>query len=116
MYQFHYETMRSSFDCRLFYSDTGSLLYRINCEHFYRELEESIFLDQFDFSNYPADHKLYSEKNNRVVLNFIDEFAGDYNKEFICLNPKLYSITSAGEYILRLMIQEKTHKLTSNLV
>ena len=29
MYQFQYGTMRSSFDCRLFYSDSDSLLYRI---------------------------------------------------------------------------------------
>ena len=67
MYQFHYETMRSSFDCRLLYSHTDSLLYRINCEDLYRELEDSNVLDQFDFSNYPEDHKLYSEENKRVV-------------------------------------------------
>ena len=89
--------MRSSFDCRLLYSDTDSLLYRINCEDLYRELEESNVFDQFDFSNYPEDHKLYSEENERVVLKFKDEFAGDYIKEFICLKPKLYSITSAGD-------------------
>ena len=51
MYQFHYETMRSSFDCRLLYSDTDSLLYRINCEDLCRELIESNVLDEFDFSN-----------------------------------------------------------------
>ena len=76
MYQFHYGTMRSSFDCRLLYSDTDSLLYRINCEDLYRELEESNVLDQFDFSNYPEDQKLYSEENNCAVLKFKDEFAG----------------------------------------
>ena len=81
MYQFHYGTMRSSFDCRLLYSDTGSNV-----------------LDQFDFSNYPEYHKLYSEENKRVLLKFKSEFAGDYIKEFICLKPKLYSITSASEY------------------
>ena len=96
MYQFHYGIMRLSFDCRLLYSDTDSLLYRINCEDLYRELEESNVLDEFDFSNYPEDHKLYSDKNKRVVLKFKDEFAG----EFICLEPKLYTITSAGEYFM----------------
>ena len=98
MYQFHYETMRSSFDCRLLHSDTDSLLYRIICEHLYCELEESNVLDQFDFSNYPEVHKLYSKENKRVVLKFKDEFAGDYKKEFICLRPKQYSNTSASEY------------------
>ena len=116
MYQFHYGTMRSPFDCRLLYSDTDSLLYRINCDDLYRGLEESNVLDQFDFSNYQADHKLYNEENKRIVLKFKDEFAGDYIKEFICLKQKLYSITSACEYILRLMIQEKTNKVTTYLV
>ena len=98
MYQFHYGTMRSSFVCRLFYSDTDSLLYRINCEDLYRELKESNVPNQFDFSNYPEDHELYSAEIMRVVLKFKDEFAGDYIKEFICLKPKLYSNTSASEY------------------
>ena len=89
--------MRSSFDCPLLYSDTDSLLYRINCEDLYRELKESKVLDQFDFSNYPEDHELYSEENKSVVLKFKDEFAGDYIKEFRCLKPKLYSITFACE-------------------
>ena len=106
--------MRSSFDCRLLYNDTDSLLYRINCEDLYRELEENNVLDQFDFSNYPEDHKLFSEKYICVVLKFKDEFAVDYMKEFICLKPKLYGIISAG--ILCLIIQEKTNKVTTNLV
>ena len=98
MYQCHYGTMRSSFDCELLYSDTDGLLNRINCKDFYRELKESNVLDQFDFSNYPEVHELYSEENKRVVLRFKDEFAADYIKEFICLKPKLYSITSVIEY------------------
>ena len=69
MYQFHYGTMRSSFDCRLLYSDTDSLLYRINCEDLYRELKERNVLDQFDFSIYPEDHELYSEENAREEKN-----------------------------------------------
>ena len=54
------------------------------------------------------------KKNIRVVLYFKDKFALDYMKEFICLKPKLYSITSAGN--LCLIIQEKTNKVTTNLV
>ena len=96
-YQFHYGTMQSSFDCRLLYSDTDSLLYRINCEDLYRELKESNVLDQFDFSNYPKNHELYSQENQRIVLKFKDQSAGDYIKEFKCLKPKLYSINSTSE-------------------
>ena len=83
MYQFHYGTMRSSFDWRLLYSDTDSSLYRIYCGDLYSELKESNVLDQFDFSNYPKDHELYSEENKRVVSNLKNEFAGDYINKFI---------------------------------
>ena len=68
MYQFHYITIRSSFDCRLLYVDTDSLLYRINFDDLYHELKESNVLDQFDFSNYLEDHQMYSIENKRVVL------------------------------------------------
>ena len=98
MYQFFYGTMRSSFDCRLLYSDNDSLLCRINCEDLYRELKESNVHDQFDFSNYPEDQDMNSEENRRIVLKFKAECSGDYVKEFICPKPKLYSITSSSEF------------------
>ena len=90
--------MRSWFDCRLLYYDTDSLLCRINCEDLYRELKESKVFEQFDFSNYPEDHELYSEENRRLVLTFNGEFAGYYIKELIRLKPTLYSITSVSEF------------------
>ena len=62
-------SIRSSFDCRLLYSDTDSLLYRINCEDLYRELKESNVLDQFEFSKYTEDHELYIEEIKHVVLD-----------------------------------------------
>ena len=65
MYQFHYGTMRSSIDFWLLYSDTDSLLYRINCEDLYRELKESNVLDQFDFSNYPEVTNCTAKKKTR---------------------------------------------------
>ena len=93
-----------------------ALLYRINCKDLYRDLKESNVLDQFDLSNYPEDHKLYSKENKRVILKIEDEFAGDYIKEFICLKPKLYSITSASEYFTFSDSEKKTNKVATNLV
>ena len=90
--------MRSSFDCRLLYSDTDSLLLRIPCEDFYRELKESNALDQLDCTNHPENHELHSGENKRLVLKLKDTFAGDYIVQFICLKPKIYSITSACEH------------------
>ena len=46
MYQFHSGTMRSSFDCRLLFSDFDNLLYRIKYEDLYRELKESNVPDE----------------------------------------------------------------------
>ena len=46
MYRFYYGTMRSSFDCRLLYSDTDR--YTGSREDLYRELKKN-FLDHFEF-------------------------------------------------------------------
>ena len=115
MYQFNYGIKRSSFDCRLLYSVTDSLLYRINCEDFYCELKESNVLNQFDFSNCPEDQEMHSKENKRVVFKFKNKFAGDYLKEFICLKPKLYSSTSARGYFT-FNNSRKTNNVTINFL
>ena len=83
--------MRAHFDCRLLYSDTDSLLYKIWSTDFYEELAKNpaSVVREFDFSNYLNDHYLYSTENKRVVLRFKDELAGDFITEFVCLKPKL---------------------------
>ena len=84
MYQFQYGTMRSSFDCRLLSSDNDSLLYRINCEDLYCELEESNVLDQYDFSNYTEDHKLYGKKKQTRRLKIQNRFCwGLYGRVYV---------------------------------
>ena len=94
--------MRAHFDCRLLYSDTDSLLYKIRSTDFYEELarKPASVVSEFDFSNYPNNHYLYSSEITRVVLKFRDEFAGDFITEFVCLKPKLYSILSKSKYSL----------------
>ena len=106
-YSFHYFTMRAHFDCSLLYSVTDSLLYKIRSTDFYEELarKPASVLSEFDFSNYPNDHYLYSTKNKRVVLKFKDEFAGDFITEFVCLKPKLYSILSKSKYSLSFLMR-----------
>ena len=66
-------------------------------DQLWRSLKESNVLHQFDFSNCTEYHKLSSKENKRFVSKFKGEFSGDYLKEFLCLKPKLYSITSASE-------------------
>ena len=45
-----------------------------------------------DFSNYPKDHPLYSERNKLVPAKFKDELASKSIHEFVGLRSKLYSI------------------------
>ena len=48
--------------------------------------------DQYDTSNYPKDHPLYSTANKKVLGKMKDECAGAPIAEFAGLRPKMYSI------------------------
>jgi hypothetical protein len=45
----------------------------------------------YDFSNFPSDHKLYSEDNKKVSGKFKDEEVGKNIEGFMALRAKLYS-------------------------
>ena len=100
MFDFHYNTMKKHFNCKLFYSDTDSFVYEIRSNDFYTELRRKTALkDLFDFSNFPSDHELHDRGNARVTLKFKDEIGSKLISEFVGLKPKLYSIKFAdGEY------------------
>ena len=93
--------MRQNFQCRLLYSDTDSLIYRTESNDLYQDLanQSAEVKNEFDFSSYPEDHALHDNNNKSEVLNFKDEFSGDYISEFVCLKPTMYSITSKRESI-----------------
>ena len=93
MFDFHYNTMKKHFDCTLLYSDTDSFVYEIRSRDFFVELQKKqSVMDQFDFSNFPAEHPLHNRTNARVTLKFKDEMAARGISEFCGLKPKLYSI------------------------
>ena len=99
MYGFHYDVMRANFRCSLLYSDPDSLLYKVETTDLYADLAKNKEVcTEFDFANYPDNHPLHADFNHSRILNFKDEFAGDYISEFICLEPKMYSITSKTKY------------------
>ena len=101
MYRFHYQVMRQNFQCRLLYSDTDSLIYRIESNNLYQGLanQSAELKKEFDFSSYPEDHALHDNNNKSEVLQVNEEFSGDYISEFVCLKPKMYSNTSISESI-----------------
>ena len=50
-----------------------------------------------DFSNFPKNNCLFSEKNRNALLNMKDENPNDFIKEFIGLRSKLYVIKTVSE-------------------
>lgn len=95
---FHYNVMLSMIELQepeamleLLYGDTDSLIYEITLPHgrnFYTDVLPK-YSDHFDFSSYPSNHILFS--NKKVPAKFSDETRKSYIIEFIALRPKLYS-------------------------
>src|SRR2546421_4796598 len=104
MYQFYYDTLKARYGgrIRLCYTDTDSLLVQIQTDDINADLID--MADQFDFSNYPANHSvrqsLGEEKikaNKKTSGLFKDECNGAMIAEFIGLQSKMYSILKAGD-------------------
>ena len=97
MYRFLYETIKPTYGekAKLLYSDTDSLLLAIETKNLYADLEK--IADEFDFSDYPKDHFLYSDRNKKKVLKMKDEMNGEVIEEYVGLRAKMYSIYSPGK-------------------
>jgi hypothetical protein len=91
MYDFHYNTIKKKYGSRatLLMTDTDSLVYKIDTEDVYKDMEE--MSDVFDTSDYPKDHPLYSTKNKKVAGKFKDESNGLIITSFVGLRSKMYS-------------------------
>ena len=90
MYDFHYNRWLKKFpNSTLLFTDTDSLAYQVIGKDIYEGMSE--MKSEFDFSEYPKDHYLYSEDNMKVVGKFKDECLGQLMLKFIGLRPKLYS-------------------------
>ena len=51
--------------------DTDSLILNIYSEDVYKDMKN--IEDEFDFSGYPKDHFLFSDKNKKVIGKMKDE-------------------------------------------
>ena len=80
---------------RLLFSDTDSLCYQIFCEDLYGEIRKDMD-EYFDTSDYPKDHKCYSDRNKKKLGYFKDETCGVPIVEFVGLRSKMYSILLCG--------------------
>ena len=92
MYDFYYNNVKKNYgsNADLLYTDTDSLLLERKTPNVYDDMQKNI--EDYDTSDYPKDHPLYSVKNKRVLGKMKDEVAGRVIAEFIGLRPKMYSI------------------------
>jgi len=91
MYNFHYNNMKSKYGnkCKLLFTDTDSLCYSIETEDIYADMFEEA--DEYDFSGYNKEHKLFDEVNKKVIGKMKDECGGKIMTEFIGIRSKMYS-------------------------
>ena len=90
MYYFHYNFIKKNFNAELLFTDTDSLVYKINSENVYEEFYR--WKDLFDFSNYSKDSKFYENTNKKVIGKMKDEHGGVIIDEFVGSKSKMYSI------------------------
>ena len=94
MFDFHYNYIKDKYGkkAELLFTDTDSLMYRIQTEDFYKDISKDVE-SKFDTSDYPASHPsgIPTGLNKKVIGMFKDEVAGKQISHFIGLRPKLYS-------------------------
>ena len=82
-YEFHYKYIKNTFDTKLLFTDTDSLVYEIKIEDVYEDFYEETNL--FDFSDYPLDSKFFDPVNKKVIGKKKDEFKEKILSEFVGL-------------------------------
>ena len=66
MYDWYYNHLKNTYGNRvqMLYTDTDSLIVHIKTDDIYADMAQHA--DQYDTSNYPADHFLHSNANKKV--------------------------------------------------
>ena len=94
MYDFHYSYIKKKYGdkAKLLFTDTDSLMYEIQTEDFYKDINGDV-KDRFDTSDYPPNHPsgILTGCNKKVLGMFKDEAGGKIIDEFVGLRSKLYS-------------------------
>jgi hypothetical protein len=94
MYDFHYNTMVKKYKDKitLILTDTDSLIYHIKTDDLYDDFNK--MKEKFDFSDYPKDHKNFSEENKKLIGKFKDEANGKQIIEVVALRAKMYAFST----------------------
>lgn len=96
MYNFHYNIIMKQYNndynkVKLLFTDTDSLCYHIETNDIYKDMKE--YYHEYDFSDYPKEHFLFSNDNKKVIGKFKCETSGVPITEFVGLRSKMYSFT-----------------------
>jgi hypothetical protein len=97
MYELHYGYMIPKYGhekVKVVMTDTDSFICEIGTDDINKDMAEDA--DRFDFSNYPIDHALYSDKNKKVLGKMKDETAGVPIKEVAALRSKMYRVKTSS--------------------
>ena len=97
MTYFLYEILKPHFapdKINIILSDTDSFIFEIKCRNFFKRYKT---LQMMDFSNFPKNHYLYSNKNKKALFHCKDENPFDYISQFCGLRPKLYAIKTVND-------------------
>ena len=104
MYEFHYQRMQPRYEqLELVFTDTDSLMYHITYPPTSSHHQHNIYTDMgknsddYDFSEYPLEHPLFSTVNKKVLGKFKDELNSLPAEEVVALLPKCYSILYCGK-------------------
>ena len=101
MYDFFYNHLKKQYGekCELLYTDTDSLLLKIETEDVYKDIKANE--NFYDTSDYPKEHPLHSTVNKKVLGKMKYECAGTPISEYVGLRSKMYSILKADEKNIR---------------
>lgn len=102
MYDFYYNFLKRKYadKVQLQMTYTDSFLSFCQCEDLYKDFKDHTEL--FDFSDYPNDHYLYSDKNKKALGRMKDETNSIPISEFVGLRSKMYSFVCGGKEKKRL--------------
>ena len=91
MYDFFYNYLKKKYgaNIQLQMTDTDSFLFHCQTNDIYADMKEDECL--FDFSDYPKDNVLHSDRNKKVLGKMKDETNGKPISEFVGLRSKMYS-------------------------
>ena len=95
MYKLHYDYVLKTFNAKLLFTDTDSLVYESKDGNVY----EQCFKDRnlFDFSRYPINSYYHDISNKKVLGKMKDEFNGVKISDFVGLKSKMYSLISVDD-------------------